>query len=181
MPDQSEQIVVRRAVKNDAEPLAEIGKLTFTLSYKSIIPQDELKSYTSRAFGVDRLRSELADPKITYLLATVQGSLCGYARLEPTQPPPEIDGPRPIELTRLYAMPRWVGRGVGTKLMNAILGTAVRGDYESCWLRVWQGNDRAITFYLGWGFHTVGSEQYFVGRTSRMVLLMMGSLSELGR
>jgi GNAT superfamily N-acetyltransferase len=155
-----------------------MGELTFTRSYASIIPAEALASYTSRAFSVEQLKSELTAPGIIYLLATVETTPCGYSKLEPTAPPLEIDCSNPIELVRLYVLPEWVGKGIGTKLIKASLDAALGGGHLSCWLRVWEGNERAIMFYRNWGFREVGSEPYYVGKCCETVVLMVRVLKE---
>jgi ribosomal protein S18 acetylase RimI-like enzyme len=162
----------------DASVLSDIGERTFTRSYASTIPQEELAGYTGRAFNVEQLKSELTVTSIVYLLATVETTPCGYAKLEPTTPPLQIDCSSPIELVRLYVLPEWIGRGIGTKLIKKSLDAALEGGYRSCWLRVWDGNERAIMFYRNWGFREVGSQPYYVGKCCETVVLMVRVLKE---
>ncbi|UCC98925.1 MAG: GNAT family N-acetyltransferase [Phycisphaerales bacterium] len=177
MSPKSEHIDIRRAMAADAPVLAYMGRLTFTQSYASVIAAEELASYTSRTFGLERIRTELATAEITYLLALVEGTPCGYSKLEPTTPPVAVNGPNPVELARLYVLPEWIGQGIGTTLIRETLGAALERGCCSCWLRVWTENQRAIKFYRQCGFHEVGSEPYYVGRCSETVLLMIRNLS----
>jgi ribosomal protein S18 acetylase RimI-like enzyme len=181
-----------------------MGKLTFTRSYASIIPAEELASYTNRVFDLEQLKSELAHRESVYLLVLASMIPCGYSKLEPTAPPLEINGPtcrglpardsragrprhsaakmaathpNPVELVRLYVLPEWTGAGIGSKLIEASLDTAFEQGYRSCWLRVWEGNTRAIEFYRHRGFSEVGSEPYHVGRCAETVLLLIRDLS----
>ncbi|MHC4555890.1 MAG: GNAT family N-acetyltransferase [Planctomycetota bacterium] len=179
MAPKLEQISVRRATVKDARVLSVIGELTFTQSYASIIPPKELTGYTSRAFSVEQLKSELTVPSIIYLLATINATHCGYSKLEPNTPPLEINCSNPIELVRLYVLPEWIGKGIGTKLFRRSLDVAIEGGYLSCWLRVWEGNERAIMFYRNRGFREVGSAPYYVGKSSEMVLIMNRVLKEM--
>jgi ribosomal protein S18 acetylase RimI-like enzyme len=158
--------------------LSDIGELTFTQSYASIIPPEELTSYTSRAFSVEQLKLELTVPSIIYLLAIIETIPCGYSKLEPTTQPTEIDSSNPIELVRLYVLPDWIGKGIGAKLLKRSLNAAFEDGYRSCWLRVWEGNERAISFYRNWGFREVGSEPYWVGQCCKTVVLMVRILDE---
>jgi len=177
MTAESKHISIRRAGAKDASVLSQMGKLTFTQSYASIIPAEELAIYTSRAFSLEQMGAELGDMEITYLLALAGMRPCGYSKLAPTPPPPAINGPNPVELARLYVLPEWTGKGIGTMLIEKSLAAALEQGCRSCWLRVWTGNERAIRFYHHWGFHEVGSEPYNVGRCSEMVLLMVRDLS----
>ncbi len=173
----SKTILIRRASPADARTLSTMGELTFTRSYASIVPAQELASYTRQAFSIEQIELELAARQITYFLALAGTIPCGYSKLAPTPAPPAVEGVKPVELARLYVLPERTGTGIGTELLKASLDAAVEQDYHSCWLRVWEGNDKAIEFYRRWGFREVGSEPYRVGRCSRNVLLMIRDLA----
>ena len=174
-----EKITIRTAATDDADVLARMGKLTFRKSYADIIPPEDLASYTATAFSPDLIRSEIRDQATIYLLAAVDMNICGYAKLQPTAPPPQITAPRPVELMRLYVMPGFTGNGIGSKLIRTGLIVAAEAHYHSCWLRVWRGNKSAINFYRNWRFGEVGREPYQVGKTSETVLLMVRTLQDL--
>ena len=172
------EIAIRRPTLEDAEVLAQMGKATFSRSYECVIPPKDLADYTADAFSVKRIRAELANPAIIYFLATCKTTPCGYAKLEPTPLPGGIDMPKPIELARLYASLGWMGKGIGTKLIEAGLEAAVQTGYRSCWLRVWDKNEWAIEFYRRWGFSKAGAEPYFVGQTSEPVIIMTRPMAD---
>ena len=178
MAAKSKTIFIRRASPEDARVLSTMGGLTFTQSYASIIPAEELTSYTSRAFSLEQMGAELGAAEITYLLALVKTRPCGYSKLAPTPPPPAVGDAKSVELTRLYVLPEWAGKGIGTMLIKEALDAALERGHYSCWLRVWTGNERAIRFYHHWGFREVGSEPYNVGKCSETVLLMIRDLSK---
>lgn len=174
-----EKVTIRRATTDDADVLARIGRLTFAQSYAEIIPPEDLENYTAGVFNPDLIKSELSDPRTIYLLACADMNICGYAKLQPTAPPPQISLPRPVELMRLYVVPGCTGNGIGSKLIKAALEAAAAADYHSCWLRVWVGNKQSIKFYHRWRFDEVGSEPYQVGQASETVLLMVRNLQDL--
>lgn len=174
-----EKVTIRTAVTDDADVLARIGELTFRKSYADIIPPDDLASYTASAFSPDLIRSEIRDPGTIYLLAALDIDICGYAKFQPTTPPPQITAARPVELMRLYVMPGCTGNRIGSKLIGTGLRAAAAAGYHYCWLRVWQGNKSAIKFYHGWRFDEVGSEPYQVGNAAETVLLMVRTLEDL--
>jgi ribosomal protein S18 acetylase RimI-like enzyme len=173
------EIAIRRPTPQDAEVLAQMGKATFADSYQSTIGPEDLANYTADAFSVEKIRAELDNPAIIYFLATCKLEPCGYAKFEPTPLPGGIDIPKPIELARLYASLGWMGKGIGTKLIEAGLEATVQMGYRSCWLRVWDKNERAIEFYRRWGFSKAGKEPYFVGKTSETVIIMTRPLTDL--
>lgn len=178
MTAKSKHISIRQAGAKDASVLSQMGKLTFTQSYADIIPAGELANYTSRAFSLEQMGAEMGAADVTYLLALAGTEPCGYSKLAPSAVPPAINGSNPVELARLYVLPEWIGKGIGTMLIKEALDAALERGHYSCWLRVWTGNERAIRFYHHWGFREVGSEPYNVGKCSETVLLMIRDLSK---
>lgn len=165
-------ISIRPAEESDAEILADLGARTFSDTYSSILPAKDLNNYLSKAFSIEQMLRDITDPQVLLFLGLVSNTVCSYIKLQPTPTRNVIGGGRPIELLRLYILPRWKGIGIGSALMDVGLDAALDKSYETCWLKVWEGNDRAIEFYKNRGFSPIGSEPYPVGSTSRKVVLM---------
>ncbi len=116
---------------------------------------------------------ELADPRSTFLLAQMNGRAIGYAKLRAGDAPACVDGPRPIELERIYVDQNALGRGVGAALIRACLDEARQADYGAVWLGVWERNARAQAFYRKWGFRDVGGKTFTVGEDVQNDRVMM--------
>ena len=56
-----------------------------------------------------------------------------------------------------------IGKGVGSQLMEASLHEARRKNKEVVWLGVWERNQRAIDFYLKWGFEKFDETDFLLG------------------
>lgn len=173
-----EMITIHKATAADAIVLAELGACTIRQTYGEAFSSEDIDRHIEENFSVTHLNAELANPETLYLLATVNQQPCGYAKLRPTSTPCAITGPRPIELVRLYLDSEWIGQGIGAKLMQTALEFAVNNGFGTSWLRVLEGNSRAIAFYRRWGFVEVGSELYPAGEISVPVLLMAIHLSQ---
>src|SRR6185436_3613306 len=98
--------------------------------------------------------AELADPASTFLIAEVGGLATGYAMLRAGEPEEGVDGPKPIELVRLYVSREWLGHGVGEALMGECVHEARQAGHRTIWLGVWERNERAQAFYRKWNFRT---------------------------
>ncbi|MEO7431693.1 MAG: GNAT family N-acetyltransferase, partial [Dokdonella sp.] len=57
----------------------------------------------------------------------------------------------------------WHGRGISQQLMAGVREAAAGFAGGTLWLKVWENNARALTFYDKNGFTDVGSADFFVG------------------
>ena len=154
---------IRHATAQDATVLAELGARTFYDAFAKDNKPEDIDRYIAEAFTPEQMALELADPRSTFFLARMNGQTIGYAKLRAADTPACVDGPRPIELERIYVDQTAYGRGVGAALMRACLDEARQARYGAVWLGVWERNDRARTFYRKYGFRDVGAKTFTVG------------------
>jgi GNAT superfamily N-acetyltransferase len=156
----------------DAGLIADLGARTFRDTFGPDNTEADMNAYLASAFSPEIQATELADATSAFLVAEVDGSAAGYARLRLGSSPPCVGGNAPIEIARFYADAPWIGRGVGPALMNACLDVARQKDCDVVWLDVWERNFRAMAFYSKWGFRVVGSQPFVVGSDVQTDLLM---------
>jgi GNAT superfamily N-acetyltransferase len=179
-PPSPSPITVRKASFPDNVLLSTIGAETFLHAFgPDNIPED-MDVYLRQSFSPAIQSAELADPSSQFLIAEVVGEPVGYARLRHGAPPARLTGSAPVELVRLYARASWIGRNVGTALMEACLAEAVANGHDLIWLGVWEKNARAIAFYKKWGFTDIGSHPFRLGNDIQTDLLMARALRPTG-
>lgn len=166
------RITVGVASHGDAALLAELGARTFRDTFAPDNTEADMAAYLASAFGPEVQARELTDPASTFLVARVGDEPAGYARLRMGEPPACVIGERVIEIVRLYADAQWIGKGVGSALMQACLGAAADRGCDVIWLDVWDRNPRAIAFYAKWGFAVVGEQDFVLGDDVQHDLLM---------
>jgi diamine N-acetyltransferase len=169
-----EQPRIRTATAADAEPLAALAERTFRDTFADDNSPGDIDAYVRDAFSLDRIRAELADAANTFLLAFTGGEEQpdGYAKLRTGTADPSVTGPGPVELQRLYVDRSAIRRGVGAALMRASLDAARSAGHRTLWLGVWERNARAISFYEGWQFETVGNHLFRLGSDLQTDLIM---------
>ena len=168
------EITIRYAAHEDAALLSKVGRETFheTFAGHPLNAPDDMAAYMDQAFSLERVESELADPKAVFLIAESAGEVAGYAKLLVDSREPEIAASRPIELVRLYAGRSFIGKGIGAALMRRCLDEAARLECDVIWLGVWEHNERAQDFYRRWNFTDAGSHIFQVGSDPQTDLLM---------
>lgn len=177
-----DEITVRFATVSDAELMAQLAETTFRDAFQDHpknAPED-LEAYIAKAFSIDQIRSELAATENIFLLAETGNEAAGYAKLVRENTEPGITARRPIELSRLYSHQRFLGRGVGQRLLEDCFRIARSEGFDVMWLGVWEFNPRARRFYEKNGFRYVGSHVFLLGSDPQTDLLMQREL-EAGR
>jgi ribosomal protein S18 acetylase RimI-like enzyme len=169
---------IRRATAADAERVAALAERTFRDTFAADNSPDDMDAYVRDSFSVDRVRAEVADDANTFLLAFADGGEqpTGYAKLRTGTTEPNVSGPYPVELERLYVDRSAIGHGVGAALMRAALDEARSAGYRTVWLGVWERNARAISFYEKWGFEIVGDHVFRLGSDAQRDLIMERSV-----
>jgi len=170
--NQDPEVTIRGANCEDAGLLTELGARTFAQTFAADNTSEDMDDYLAASFNIAQQTAELADPKSTFLIAEVGGLVAGYAKLHAGEPAEDVDGPKPVELVRLYVSREWIGRGVGEALMRACVNQARAAGYQTIWLGVWERNGRAQAFYRKWNFRTVGEHIFQLGSDPQRDILM---------
>jgi GNAT superfamily N-acetyltransferase len=168
------EIFIRHAVPEDAKRLTDLAYTTFWDAFADHPKNapDDLAHYMRQAFSLEQITAELAEPNSIFLLAEIGGELAGYAKLILDNTEPGITAERPIELNRLYSQQKYLGQGVGQRLMDACFDLAKERRFDTIWLGVWEFNPRAQRFYEKNGFHVVGKHTFVLGADPQTDLLM---------
>lgn len=157
------QMGVARAA--DARPLSALAERTFRDTFAGDNSTQDMDAYMRSACPLSRVRGELADTANVFLLTYVENAAqpAGYAKRRAGSVDPDVAGPEPIELQRIYVDRSVIGRGAGAALMHASLEAARTVGHQTLWLGVWEHNARAISFYERWQFKVVGDHVFRLG------------------
>lgn len=175
-----EDITIRFASETDAGLLADLAETTFRDAFEDHpknAPED-LEAYIAKAFSPAQIAAELADPDNIFLIAEIGGAAAGYAKLIRGRIEPGVTARRPIELSRLYSHQKFLGKGVGQRLLDECFEIARREEFDVIWLGVWEYNPRARRFYEKNGFRYVGSHIFLLGSDPQTDLLMQREIAE---
>ena len=168
------EIKIRRAVNDDAALLAELSRQTFHDAFHAHpknAPAD-MAIYMEKAFSVGQTRRELDEENSIFLIAEIENAAAGYIKLKTGSREEPVIAENPIELCRLYSHQKYLGKGVGAKLMDAGLKIASENDCDVMWLGVWEFNPRAQAFYRKYGFREIGRHIFQLGSDAQIDLLM---------
>lgn len=158
--------------------LAELSYETFWDAFHehpANAPED-MAAYMEQAFSQETLRRELAEANSIFLVAEVENEPAGYVKLKLDSIEEPVEAEKPIELCRLYSHQKFLGRGVGARLMDECLRIAEENDCDTMWLGVWEYNPRAQAFYRKYSFTEIGKHVFQLGSDAQTDLLMQKDL-----
>ena len=152
-------VLIRPAVARDAEGTRRVLVETWHDTYDALLGPERVAEITGRWHAVEALTRQVGSPDASFLVAEHAGRLIGHAFARPPQP-------GVLFLFRLYVLPVWQRRGVGARLLGAVVerhpGAArMRLDVEA-------ENAKGVAFYRRHGFVVVGERAQEGLRSLRM-------------
>ena len=163
---------IRLAHLDDAQRVAALARATFIATFADSNSAEDMAHYMDRAFSVKNIEKELADKASSFFWAEQRGIPAGYAKLRRGEPAACVNGPKPVELERIYADPELIGAGVGKLLLHTCIKMASGEGFQTLWLGVWENNSRAIEFYHRQGFVDVGCHPFLLGNDEQTDRIM---------
>jgi ribosomal protein S18 acetylase RimI-like enzyme len=154
---------LREADFADLASLLDVAQTSFVQAFTEGNNPENVQAYLSQAFTPVQLEKEWRNPASTFLLASLEGKLVGYTKVNLAAAQTDVQDPDSLEVARLYTLEEVWGRGVGQFLLDAALAFAKEKGKTFVWLGVWEHNARAIRFYEKNGFKTFGSHPFPFG------------------
>lgn len=157
-------ITIRPCTSDDAGRLSVVAAATFVETYAGIVDGEDIVFHCGTTHAPPAYQALLADPARRLFLATVEpgDAPVGFLLMGPPDLPVET-GPGDMELTRIYALHRFHGTGLGQRLMQTAIDTARAAGAKRLLLAVYSKNARANAFYAKMGFEQVGTRLFHVG------------------
>lgn len=156
-------IEVRQATAADNKMLSELGRRAFQEAFGRFNDPGDMQAYLDLSFDAERIKKQLLDPSVIYLVASFHGTPVGYAKLIRNHTCSQYAPAQQMQMERIYALDAYVGKKIGKALMLDSLRIAKKEGNEYLWLGVWQENQRAIKFYKDFGFEIIGVKQFIIG------------------
>lgn len=172
-----ESITIRVASLDDVEQIVSLGIRTFRDTFDEVNTPANMMKYLNETFSIKKIGQEILEPGSAFFLAEQDSQAIGYARVRHAEKPDGIGEGKAIEIERLYADKKFLGKRVGYLLMSECLQFARDNDSKWVWLGVWENNERAIAFYHRWGFERFSEHVFMLGNDAQTDWLMKKSIS----
>lgn len=137
-------VTVRPAQIRDLPAIRHIARLTWDATYPGIAPANR-HDFLRRAYSNEQLKTALDSPRDWFYVADGQEQIVGYAHFLRR-------ADHNAELARLYVLPDYQRRGVGTALLQHGLAALAAARYRLCYVAMFIDNRIAQHFYQKHGF-----------------------------
>ena len=143
------------------DPADEADRDALVEMYLSFDPADRAQGIPpANEEAIERWLDTILGEESLNVVAHHEGSAVGHATLVPDR-----DGEHELAIFVLQA---FQGAGIGTHLVETLLGLGQTEGLENVWLTVERWNDPAIGLYQKVGFETTGTESFEIEMSIRL-------------
>jgi diamine N-acetyltransferase len=154
------RIATRRWRREDLTAVQQLLLETWLDAYSPFIPREDVTGYLHAQYSIPKLEGLFADAGVTGLVAEVDGSLAGYAKLY------DARAEKRFYLHQLYVLPGQQGFGIGHLLMQDAERRASELGADRIWLGVMVKNTRAVAWYRKMGYLVTQTSPFVMGSTT---------------
>jgi ribosomal protein S18 acetylase RimI-like enzyme len=151
------------AGKENSELIADLSRQTFYDTFAAQNTMEDMDKFMNEQFTKEALMKETGMEDNIFLLAFINSEAAGYAKLRHGRLRSELGNKPCFEIARIYAVNKWIGKGVGSALLQKCIDIAIEKKKQLLWLGVWKENHQAIAFYKRWGFEIFGEQDFLLG------------------
>lgn len=153
-------VIIRRWMLRDIPSVRHIAFTTWSETYGSFIPQQDIQAFFDTYYTSDVLAGFCDSKHRTGFIAEVDGIGVAFAKTN-------FDAEKKkFYLHSLYVLPKYQGCGVGTKLFGVCEVLALSFNVNELWLGVMQQNVAALEWYKRIGFQFVEEAPFTMGKTT---------------
>lgn len=156
---------------SEADLLADISRTTFAETFAPVNTLEDMAIFMEQQFTTEQLKAEMGKPDYLHLLASYNGAPAGYLFLK-KHSHPLLQKSAALEISRIYCLQTFQGKGVGKALMEYALDYAKENELPTVWLGVWKENAKALAFYTSFGFRIFGETDFILGNDLQKDWLM---------
>jgi ribosomal protein S18 acetylase RimI-like enzyme len=156
---------IRPIADADLVEVQRVAQVTWFHTYKEIYPEKAILTFLSQAYSLDRLRDSLRTdsnkPHRLFYVVADEDCIVGYGELVER-------GYAEYELTRIYLLPAFQGKGIGKRLLNQLINDVSPLRRLIAWVEKENGGGRS--FYESMQFYVEEErEDHFFGTVTHLL------------
>lgn len=168
-------IIYRLANLSDVKKLSILLKQVYIHTYGVEGVTDEFANFITDKFSEENIKKNIETNPDSYIVADQDTNLLGAVEIiyDAESPIGNVKAP---ELSKLYILEWFCGKGIGAKLIEATENTLLKNGYKEYWLWVLISNERAISFYNKHGFKSMGTALFHMEKNTYNNYVMYKSI-----
>ena len=145
-----------KASINELKELQTLCKTTYPIYFDEHWIGKGLELYLEEQYGTERLIADLQDENIGYFFIKYDNMNVGFVKLNYSATLEGFKKGASCELEKMYVIPAFKGKGMGTIVMNQIIDMVCQKGIRVLFLYALDTNEEAILFYKKSGFKLYG-------------------------
>lgn len=172
------KIHIKRASINDAVSIALLGRITFTETFGDLFSdKKDLLEYLERTFAVDKIEKGIEKDNNVFFIAFMDKLPVGYGKLKLHSENKFLEDSNICQLQKIYVLQDFLSLGIGKQLHSCLLKKAIDLEFNAIWLSALDSNQRAIDFYINYGYQSIGKHGYTIGKDDFELYVMLKKLN----
>lgn len=143
----SDPILIKVAQLQDIPALQATAAASWWATYGELLSASFIEKFLARAYQADTLALELTNSRSCFLVVKADNAVVGFGQVGPTLPRRDSAPVAPADLYRLYLLPEWQRRGIGTMLLAQLEEWLRDQKYPYYGAYVHERNEPAKEFY----------------------------------
>ena len=111
-------IEIRRATDHAVKGIVRVGRISFTWTFAHLFTAGALERYLDATYSSGKILASLSKPNNVYFVAEVDGVLAAFLKLKRHCSHHLIPDARQWQVQKIYVLPDFADKGVGSKLME---------------------------------------------------------------
>lgn len=148
----NEAVHIIAAQLEDIPALQATAAASWWATYDGLLSPSFIESFLAHAYSNGRLRAQVSDPNSYFLVVKSADALIGFGQVGPAMARRDHAPVAPADLHRLYLLPAWQRRGIGSRLLTELEAWLRQRAYPYYGAYVHERNEPAKRFYARQGF-----------------------------
>lgn len=137
-------LIIRKVTEADGPPLQTVARIAWKHTYSHIFTEEFIEKFISQAYNPEFLLRYLQDPgQSLYVVAVDKGNIIGFAQIGP-----DWDFKGEFRLSRIYLLPEFIGKGIGSRLLKRCESYLRSINHTKYGLYVHKDNEIGKSFYF---------------------------------
>ncbi|MVN21171.1 GNAT family N-acetyltransferase [Mucilaginibacter arboris] len=166
------EITIQKVQPEEAAQFAKFSADLFSETFAEFNDPKDMENYLAEAFNINKIEEELTNPHTYCFYASKNSMPIGGIKFIVDTADASFTGIKSAEISRLYVAKAYHNQKIGAMLMQYAIDWALQNKTEKLWLGVWEKNQKAIDFYLQWGFTKTGIVDFKLGNDLQQDWLM---------